>query len=322
MHFREIHIKKYLFGTIAATCCFFSLCLLQSCFTGIEGTKKINMSKEDKRKAKATDEEEFFSGINALPLQEWEKGKIFIATDDKALLIYDTQQQLFPNDSVSIKGKLMQFAGVESKMNAAGDLTVVILFTDGERLLAYDTNKEFESAMTSFKSDEVPMMIDAEMVMQARKKLVGKNLWTRSNLWYDENGERIDGKKYIPVTVTAVEPGSLLFPLKVKIKDESGEEAYMFMNFGNSGTESRSFHNLFSISDIRKHYPTIEPETWDYISIGKVKSGMTKDECRLALGNPVDVNSGHDYSQTIDIWNYDNGKVLWFEDGRLVRFRQ
>ncbi|MCH5233607.1 MAG: hypothetical protein J1E78_08210 [Muribaculaceae bacterium] len=280
------------------------------------------MSKEDKRKAKATDEEEFFSGINALPLQEWEKGKIFIATDDKALLIYDTQQQLFPNDSVSIKGKLMQFAGVESKMNAAGDLTVVILFTDGERLLAYDTNKEFESAMTSFKSDEVPMMIDAEMVMQARKKLVGKNLWTRSNLWYDENGERIDGKKYIPVTVTAVEPGSLLFPLKVKIKDESGEEAYMFMNFGNSGTESRSFHNLFSISDIRKHYPTIEPETWDYISIGKVKSGMTKDECRLALGNPVDVNSGHDYSQTIDIWNYDNGKVLWFEDGRLVRFRQ
>lgn len=300
----------------------FSLFLLSSCFTGIEGTKKITLTREDKKMAQPSEEESFFSGIKPDPLLEWEQGRIFIASDNKALLIFETQDNLFPTDTISIKGKLFEFVGVDSKMNAAGNLTVGLLFTDGARTLVYDTNKEFDKAMNSFMSSDVPMMIDSKMVAQVREKLIGKKFWTKSPLWYDEKGERIDGKKYVEVTVTDVEPGNLVFPLRLKIKDAEGNEAFMLMNFGTEGNESRAFHNLFSLTDIRPHYPTISPETWKLISQGKVAIGMTKEECRLSLGNPSDVNSGHDYSQTLDIWQYDNGVVLWFEDGRLTRLRQ
>lgn len=280
------------------------------------------MSREDRKIAAPTSEEKFFSGITGTPLQDWESGKRFIASDDKALLIFE-QQGLSPNNpSESIKGKILYFIGVESKVNAAGDLTVVLVFGDGDRFYAYDTGREFESAMTGISSSDIPMLIDEDMVAQAKDLLSGKQLWTRSSLWYDKNGNRIEGKKYVPVKITDVIPGSLVFPLNVLFTAEDGEEAYMFMNFGNSDTESRAFHNLFSLTDIRKNYPSVQSDTWEFISAGKVKIGMTKEECRLALGMPSDVNSGHDYSQTLDIWNYEDGTVLWFEDGRLSRFRQ
>lgn len=299
------------------------LCLIcTGCFTGIEGTKKINLSREDKKLSNPTPEERFMEQIVSMPLIDWEEGKVFIASDDKALLVIVPQEGLLPIAPDSVKGKELFFQGVESKINAAGNLTVSILFSDGVYLYAFDTGKEFDAAMSEIKSDQIPMMIDMDMVDQARALLTGQKLWTRSNLWYDEKGNRIEGKKFVEVKVVDVQPGDMVFPLWIEFSTEDGNNAYAFMNFGSSDTESRSFHNLFSLSDIRKHYPGIDKETWDCISRGKVKFGMTKEECKLALGNPGDIRSGHDYSQTLDIWNYDNGIVLWFEDGKLTKIRE
>lgn len=280
------------------------------------------MSREDKRISAPTEEEKFFSGIKGIPLIEWPQGKEFIVTDDRALLIFDAY--VHPGDTamISLKGKELKYAGVRSKMNVAGQLNLVIDFLDRDHIFTYDTGKEFDVAMQGVSSSDIPMLIDEEMVEEARKKLTGQHLWTKSSLWYDSDGNRIDGKRYVPVTITDVKTGNMVFPLMIEIKEENGEGAFMFMNFGNSPTESRSFHNLFSLSDIRKQYPAIEQDLWEYISNGKVKLGMTKEECRLALGNPTEVNSGHDYSQTLDLWNYDDGTVLWFEDGHLTRFRK
>lgn len=304
---------------------FMSVCILSilsSCFTGIESTKKINLSREDKKLSNPTPEEQFMSQVTSSPLDTWERGKSFIVSDEKALLVLTPQAGILPYVGDSIKGKELEFIGVESKINAAGALTVSILFSDGIYVYAYDTGKEFDDAMNNIKSDQIPMLIDEDMVVQARGLLTGKKFWTRSPLWYDSAGNRIDGKRFVPVTIKDVQPGNLVFPLQLEILTEDGNTAYLFMNLGSADNESRSFHNLFSLTDIRKHYPGVDPEIWDYISEGKVKEGMTKEECRLALGNPNDVRSGHDYSQTLDIWHYDNGRVLWFEDGRLVRIRQ
>ena len=49
---------------------------------------------------------------------------------------------------------------------------------------------------------------------------------------------------------------------------------------------------------------------------------MTKDECRLSLGNPDELQSGHNTSQTLDIWQYSDGTYLFFSDGILTNFRQ
>lgn len=301
---------------------FLSSFTLVSCFTGIESTKKINLSRDDKRRADPTPEERFMDQLESYPLKSWERGKQFIVSDDRAMLVIVPQRGLVATAPDSIKGKTLEFTGVESKINAAGAFTVTILFTDGIYIYAYDTGKEFQEAMEDVKSSQIPMLIDQQMVDEARQLLSGKKFWTRSNLWYDKDGDRIDGKKFVEITIVDVQPGNMIFPLQLQILSDSNQTAYMYMNYGSDDNESRAFHNLFSISDIRKHYPNIEPETWDYISEGKVKIGMTKDECRLALGNPAELNSGHDYSQTLDIWAYENGRVLWFEDGRLIKIRQ
>ena len=128
-------------------------------------------------------------------------------------------------------------------------------------------------------------------------------------------------KKYVEVTVSDVKPGSIAFPLKVCFVDESGKQAWAMLNFGNSGKESRSFSNIFSISNFRDKYPSVSDETWRLISNGRLAVGMTKLECKLSLGNPTEVDSGHDYTQTLDLWHYSDGSVLWFEDGLLTRFR-
>lgn len=316
--------KRYaplIYGLNVVLCLIFVLSF-SSCFTGIESTKKINLSREDKRRANPTMEEIFMEQLSPTPLQEWERGRPFLVSDDKAIYIIVPQKGILPNPPDSLKGKILEFTGIESKINAAGKLTVSVLFTEGNYIFAYDTGKEFTEAMEDVTSDRIPMLIDVDLVNQAKGLLTGRNVWTRSNLWYDEQGNRIDGKKFVEVTVEDVLPGNMVFPLRLKIKSKDDVTAYIYMNYGSAENESRSFHNLFSLTDIKKNYPNIDPETWTFITEGKVKLGMTKDECRLALGNPSDLNSGHDYSQTLDIWIYENGRVLWFEDGRLSKIRQ
>lgn len=296
--------------------------MLSSCFTGIESTKKIHLSREDRRLANPTAEENFMIPVSATPLKDWQQDKSFIVSDNKALLVIIPQQGIFPVAPDSIKGKILHYFSVEPKINAAGDVTLSILFSDGAFTYAYDTGKTFNDAMENVMSNQIPMLIDEEMVNEAARLLVNKKIWIRSPLWYDEKGNRINGKKFIPVTILNVKPGNMVFPLNIEFVAEDSQNAYVFMNLGNSDTESRSFHNLFSLTDPKKHYPGIDEDTWQLIIRGEVQPGMSKEECRLALGNPIDLSSGHDYSQTLDIWTFENGKVLWFEDGRLTRIRQ
>lgn len=295
---------------------------LTSCFTGVEGTKKISLSRDDKKTLEPSEEERFFRPVAGEPLKDWEKGRQFIASDDKTLIIFQQEGLPFGENAPKLGGKTLYYEGVEKKMAADGSDVALIVFTDGNLLYRHDTGKPLAEVMEKLTSDKIPMLIDLKMVESARNLLVGKKIWTKSPLWYDSRGNRITGRKFVPVTVTDVEPGTLVFPLRLRFTDENGYEAYAFMNFGNSGKESRSFPNLFLLSDLRNRYPTIEDDVWELITYSQVKAGMTKEECKLSLGNPTEVDSGHDYTQTLDLWHYTDGSVLWFEDGLLTRYRR
>lgn len=321
MKYFQLHIKNTLKKLSAFLPVVFVL-LCSSCFTGIESTKKIHLSKEDKKLATPTPEEALTAHIQGVPLKEWDPGKSFMMADDKAIYVIVPTQGLVAVAPDSVKGNIIRFESISSRMNPAGLVTVSLLFTDGAYLYTYETGKEFDDAMENLLSNQIPMLIDLNMVESAKELLGGKQVWTRSPLWYDNKGNRIEGRKFEKVTIIDVLPGDMVFPLSLKIRTDNGDEAFMYMNYGNADNESRAFHNLFSLSDPKKHYPDIDPEIWKLISMGQVAIGMTKEECKLALGNPSEITSGHDYSQTIDIWTYDNGRVLWFEDGRLARIRQ
>ena len=298
------------------------LFIFSSCFTGIESTKKITLSREEKKIIKPTEEELFFTGFTGTPVEEWREGQEFYVTDNKAILIFEPHG--FPLDASlpELEGDTLTYVGVESRLDPAGNITLVINFSDGKFKYPYNTGRPFDTAISSVRSDQIPMLIDLQTVNKVRDLLKGQKLWTKTLLWYDEKGERINGKKFVPVTIEDVEPGNMVFPLRLKIKDEDDNFAWLWMNFGIAGTDSRSFPRLFSMSDPKRHYSSITDENWKLICEGNIARGMTKEECRLSLGNPIEINSGHDYSQTLDIWTYENGVVLWFVDGVLSRYRK
>lgn len=294
---------------------------LSSCFTGVESTKKITLTKDDRKALLPTPEESFMADITGLPLADWETGRLFMASDNKSVLIFE-QTGLPPDpDKTALKGTLLSYRDTETRMTPDGGSSLVINFVTPEgQVFKYNTGKKRDEAMRNITSDRIPMLIDLDMVDETRAILLGKSLWTRSPLWYDSEGQRIDGRKYVPVTIDEVEPGNLSFPLRLRFHDDTGKDAWAYMNFGNSAADSRSFANLFYLSDFRKKYPSVSDEVWNLICLGKVRNGMTKTECKLSLGNPSELDSGHDWSQTLDLWHYPDGTVLWFEDGLLTQF--
>lgn len=303
---------------LPASICMLAGLITTSCFTGIESTKKVELGREERRMTQPTEEEKFFQ-LERQSIKEWEPGREYLATDDRLAYVMDIKDRN-PGESISLKGKILRFISADNTLMPDQSKEASIVFECEGRRMVYPTGKDYIKAIESFSSLDLPMMIDLKMVEEADRKLRGLHLWTKSPLWYDGDSTRIKGRKFVAVDVTRVTPGETTFPLRVYFRDSSGKESFMLMNIGNGGHDSRSFSNLFSLSDIRKQYPKITDGVWEKICAATVVPGMTKEECKLALGNPTDVNSGHSYSQTLDIWSYPDGKVLRFADGLLVDF--
>jgi hypothetical protein len=60
---------------------------------------------------------------------------------------------------------------------------------------------------------------------------------------------------------------------------------------------------------------------WDNIIHGRVALDMTRSECRLSLGAPKTVDTRPGYSGVRELWVYENGAYLVFEDGLLRDYR-
>lgn len=297
--------------------------MLYGCNTGIDSTKVIKMSKSEQREASPDAEEVFASEMRSAPLGEWKPGKSFLVSDNKATLILETSGK---SAADSLEGELLRFEGLETRPSPGGERTLVVRFRSagsGETY-KYNTGKENVEGLSQLTGLDIPMLIDLDLVAQVDSMLRGKTLWTRTRLWYDADGNTLDGRKYVPVRVTGVRPGNKVFPVEIDFTDDRGQLASVLMNvrgLSGLGAESRTFPSLFSLEDPRPGYKTITPERWTLIQNGKVALGMTKEECRLALGNPADVAAGHNWSSVIDIWSYKDGTFLQFEDGLLSNFR-
>jgi hypothetical protein len=61
---------------------------------------------------------------------------------------------------------------------------------------------------------------------------------------------------------------------------------------------------------------------WQNITRSRVAQDMTREECRLALGSPNSVQRRNAITAIQELWLYENGIYLTFEDGILTSFRQ
>lgn len=286
----------------------------QSCFTGIEHTGHISLSKKDKEIShRISREESFMLDIKGDTATFWESGRKFLVVGERAAFVFDNP----PENPV---GKTLSYRDHKQVLTPAGTYRVQLCFIDSAGAeYRYLTTRE---NIGNVVSSELPMLIDLTQIGRLADKLRDRHLWIKTEKWLDEEGRTLTGCKYEPVTVTGVRGGSENLPFLITFVDSSGRTASVRMSQSEGALASRPFHTLFALEDPRASYPTISDDVWENIRHARVAEGMNKQECRLALGNPDNIESGRDYSKTIESWTYANGIFLRFEDGLLVYFRK
>lgn len=297
---------------------------LSGCFTGVEGTKTI--TQKDVNKALESDKKIIDDGgmsiyrIEYPIFSKWEKGKTFYVTDDNVKLLFNTSA--LGNDALSLKNKHLSYNGYTSDVAIDGKETVNIVFMDSlQHRYVYPTNKTLYELDKTIGSYSIPYLIDMDNVLKLRSMLTGKELYVRTSIWYDRNGDMINGRKFIKVTIEDVLPGNKYFPYKIKFRDRS-DVAYLYVSSEQSSVQNRLLTDLFSVTNPHDKYPTISDEKWDIIIKGDLALDMTKDECRLSLGAPKAIERMPTYDGLKEYWTYDNGTYLIFEDGLLRKYRK
>lgn len=289
---------------------------MQGCFfTGVESTPPITNADVRKEVPPVTREDTLLARYGDAPLDEWRPGKQFLVTDPRIALIFD----ISPEEGAALDGKTILYRGARESAGVTGTGVTDLVFgvSGGSREYLYRINRP-EASLRSSGPLSVPFTLQPEVAVEVDKALRGKRFYILTSVWRDDADTPVKGRKFVAVKIDSVSPGNLLFPLKVAFTDDKGTEGRIFMHPGAKDTAPRTFSDVFSISDPRLKYPTIIDEHWELITLGRVKPGMSTLECRLALGAPKEVVRGHNGSFLREVWSYDSGRYLRFEDGLLT----
>lgn len=302
------------------------MCLsLMSCGTGIEVTEHVTDKDVQRVLEKDTGHQpEVALRVYQDSLPAWKPGKRFWVTDDQVNQML-MRADGYDKDTLHLAGHILEYSRcVASGLALEQDSSKVdILFHDVATGLPviYRYGKAIEESHGGFS---LPMLIDLDMVSHVAEQLVGNEYYIRTPIWYDRQSEQMmDGRHFIKVRIDSVLQGNTVLPLRVLFTTtDTHEQAMVWMNNNASTMHGRDFDALFSDTDPRAAHPSITDENWQRITRGIVVEGMTKEECRLALGSPKRINPRPDQSGMREYWYYDGGAYLFFVDGLLSQFRK
>lgn len=126
--------------------------------------------------------------------------------------------------------------------------------------------------------------------------------------------------RYTPLHIKDIEVKLPKTEVKLILEDTNGSifELEVDLKYDIITKNDNYIEDLLAFGNIRQQYPHTTEENWRLISQGEVRAGMTTDECRLALGNPIQVDFKQD--TRFETWLYPR-KMLEFESGRLLRYK-
>lgn len=295
---------KNLHVILSVAAALFAPVALTGCFTGVERTPRIKSSSADSRKTPLTPEQTLLETARPQEPALWQPGKPFLITSGRLAFSFSptaVAAELHPGDTI-------RYRNMAGEATLAGDSVTDVIFslTDGRNL-----THRVEAPLSRVRSAErlvIPFTVDLDVVDAARQALVGRSLWTR------RMGN--DGLKYQQVTISGVRPGNADYPLLVEFGSDS-----LFLVVEGRSYSSRTLDNYFSLTDPRNLYPHISDENWELICRGRIAAEMTREECRLSLGEPADIRRDVTYAGLVERWTYENGIYLIFTDGILTSFR-
>ena len=299
------------------------LLLLSSCFTGVEGTKKVTDKDVAKVLSTVTETGDIPKLLDIAPtdsVASWAMGKRFYVCDDQARLMFQPSAE-YSADTLHLGGRYLSYAGYTTGSLLDNNSLVTLRFTDGVHTYSYRTGKELADLHPGYS---IPFFIDQDLVNRAAGQIEGKTYYIKTRIWYDtEHGEMKDGRQFVPVKILRVEPGNKVYALKVTFEaQDNGEQAMMWVSDGTKTMRQRSFEAQFSLTDPRKNYPNIDNDVWKHSVHGTVLEDMTKEECQLAMGAPKSINRLPEQGGMREYWYYDGGVYLYFEDGLLKTKRR
>lgn len=294
---------------------------LEGCFTGVESTKAITQKDVERAYSGNAGKTTQAIEIKLDTFPDWNMGKRFFVTDNNIRYIFSPSPQ-FNADTITLEGKEISYDGYTIGISIDGRPVVNLHFKYGTTGLQYNTNRTMDDITRRHSSRlEVPFLVDLDEVERLKDVLRGKSLYIKTSIWYDSNGEMTWGRKYVKVNITDVLPGDKVFPFRIEFND-AGRTAYVFMSYRDNYLQ-RSFDNLFSDTDLRQLYPAISDENWQRIINGQIATYMTKEECRLSIGPPDNLERVPTYNGVREYWYYSNGTYLIFdEEGLLTTFRR
>lgn len=295
--------------------------VLTGCFTGVESTPRITTSDVNRQDAAALSEEQrFIAHLRPDDMSVWQPKKRFIVTDGKADMILQKPGGGYAGIS---KGDTLFFDRSETTRSITGDSVVDVYFKTGSgQDIVFRSNRASGDTLSQFR---VPFILDESFLEDARQLLTGRHLWVKTSVWRDSTDHVVKGIKFADVIIEGIQPGTAAYPLRVDFKTCGLPEPMsgsLMMTTLEQGAGSRTFDGQFSLTDPHLRYPDITDERWQLIMRGLIAYGMTREECRLSLGSPKDLERAAGYSDVKERWLYDNGIYLIFSDGLLVDYRR
>ncbi len=308
-------LKRYLTLTLLSA----PVMLLQSCFTGVESTPKITAQDVRRQKVTVTAEMEFLADVKPRPFSDWRPGKELLVNDNRIDLIFKAG---IPDSDLPQPGDTLRWLRAEGAISVTGDSVTDLIFDRRGSELVYRVNAS-AGALAARESFDVPFTVDLASVEAVRDRLKGRDLYILTPVWYDIDEKAVSGRRFEKVHVDDVVPGSYVYPVKVLFTAEGAPQRCVLMSLVSpEGSRMRNFATLFAFDDPHKRYPMITDENWLLIQNSRVTEGMTRDECRLALGTPADIDRRPATAGVLEVWNYDDGRYLIFQDGLLTAYRK
>lgn len=300
-----------------------SALLSGGCFTGVEGTKRISENEVRRQQAaNISPEQIFLSDIRPTPPAQWKPGRRLKVTDERISLIFTPVS----DDAAGLEGSVLEFRGFEPARSLTGDDATDMCLSDKRgRRYYYRLGSELP-AIDTLSSLAVPFTVDMELIERVDSAMRGQNYYVSTPLWLDPRSHsRIDGGlRHVKVRIDSVGTGNANYPAAVYFTAKEGPEGQhmLYMTLGNSRAATRNFDTQFSFRNPRERFPEIRDDVWELITRSRIREGMTRDECRLALGNPHRLEQIPTYGGMVERWHYSDGVFLVFEDGFLTRFRK
>lgn len=311
---KSTHILTLLISAAAATIC-------GGCFTGIESTPRITGNDVRLAGALGSPEQALTATVVPEAPSSWNTGKRWLVADSRISMIFTAASTGDTPD----KGDEITLAETHRIPTFSGKEGIELRFSGPDGASLYYRPEISADDWNDSPSLAIPFTVELSAVAIADSLMRGNTYYITTPMWYDRDGHPVEGLRHVPVTIDSVIPGNERYPLCVAFTPPAplgDRPRYILMTYGTASWATRNFDRLFAFDNPRKSYPRITDSTWNNIIHSRIQEGMTRDECRLALGAPISTDRGATRGFQMERWSYDNGIYLLFEDGILIRFRK